>query len=279
MHRHSVWIVALVVAAGMSLGLAQQAADTILYNGKILTVDSNFSTAQAVAIRGTQIAAVGSDDEVLRLAGPNTVRIDLKGKTVTPGLIDTHVHLESLGGYLSEIPFSRRTEFPVNFRLVKTKEDVIRQIQDIIAAVKPPVGKWLYFSTNPQGPSHARLIFNELNASELDKAAPNNPIIFSVGMPKTNIHMASGKAIALVRSKYPNFMEKYGRYWVDASGNPRGVVEAPSSQIVWEDEEFALFPAPEDAGPLYKKLLEENYSSSDDNAGLALAYSIPDRDG
>ena len=104
MHRHSVWIVALVVAAGMSLGLAQQAADTILYNGKILTVDSNFSTAQAVAIRGTQIAAVGSDDEVLRLAGPNTVRIDLKGKTVTPGLINTHVHLEGLEVIVRKYP-------------------------------------------------------------------------------------------------------------------------------------------------------------------------------
>ena len=261
MHKHSVWIAALVMAAGTSLGLAQQTADTILYNGKILTVDSNFSTAQAVAVRGTQIAAVGTDNEVLRLAGPNTVRIDLKGKTVTPGLINTHVHLEGLSGYLSEIPVSRRTEFPLNFRLVKSKDDVVQQIQDIIAAVKVPAGKWLYFSTNPQGPAHARIIFNDMNASELDRAAPNNPIIMSVGMPKTNIHMASGKAIELVRRKYPNFMERYGRYWVDAMGNPRGVVESPSSQIAWEDDEFALFPAPEDSGPLYKKLLEENYAS------------------
>ncbi len=261
MHKHSVWISALVVAACMSLGLAQQTAHIIFYNGEILTVNSNFSTAQAVAVRGNRITAVGTNDEVLRLAGSNTLRIDLKGRTMTPGLINTHVHLEGLGSYLSEIPISRRTEFPVNFRLVKSKEDVIRQIQDIIAAAKVPVGKWLYFSTNPQGPSHARLIFNELNASELDRAAPNNPIILSVGMPKTNIHMASGKAIALVRRKYPGFMEKYGRYWVDAMGNPRGVVESPSSQIAWEDDEFALFPAPEDAGPLYKKLLEENYSS------------------
>ncbi len=261
MYKHSVWIAALVVAACMSQGFAQQAADTILYNGKILTVDSNFSTAQAVAVRGTQIVAVGFDDAVLRLAGPNTVRIDLKGKTVTPGLIHTHVHLEGLGGYLAEIPVSRRTEFPLNFRNVRTTDDVVKQIQDIIAAVKVPAGKWLYFPTNPQGPTHARLIFNEMNASELDRAAPNNPIIMSVGMPKTNIHMANGKAIGLVRSKYPNFLETYGRFWVDAMGNPTGVVEAPSSQIVWEDDEFALFPAPEDAGPLYKKLLEESYSS------------------
>ncbi|MDA2934886.1 amidohydrolase family protein [Acidobacteria bacterium AH-259-D05] len=261
MHKHSVWIAALVVAACMSLGLAQQAADTILYNGKILTVDSNFSTAQAVAVRGTQIAAVGTDDEVLRLAGSNTVTIDLKGKTVTPGLIHTHVHLESLGGYLSEIPLSRRTEFPLNFRIVNSKDDVIQQIQDIIAAAKIPAGRWLYFPSNPQGPHHARLIFDELNASDLDKAAPNNPIIVGVGMPKTNIHMASGKAMELVRRKYGNFLEHYGRYWIDATGKPSGIVEAPSSQIIWEDDEFALFPAPEDAGPLYRKLLEENFSS------------------
>ena len=261
MFKHTVWMAALVVAAGMSLGFAQQAADTILYNGRILTVDSNFSTAQAVAVRGTQIVAVGFDDAVLRLAGPNTVRIDLKGKTVTPGLIHTHVHLENLGGYLSEIPVSRRTEFPLNYRSVNNKDDVIKQIQDIIAAVNIPAGKWLYFPSNPRGPEHARLIFNELNASELDKAAPNNPIILGVGMPKTNIHMASGKALELVRRKYGNFLETYGRFWMDAAGNPSGLVEAPGSQLVWEDDEFALFPAPEDAGPLYKKLLEENFSS------------------
>jgi len=68
-------------------------ADLILSNGKIITVDERFSIAQAIAIRGTLIAAVGTDQEIAKLAGPNTRRIDLKGKAVIPGLIDNHMHL------------------------------------------------------------------------------------------------------------------------------------------------------------------------------------------
>ena len=97
MPKHFVWIAALVMTACISLGLAQQTAHIIFYNGKILTVDPNFSIAQAVAIRGNRVAAVGTNDEMLRLAGSNTLRIDLKGRTMTPGLINTHVHMESLG--------------------------------------------------------------------------------------------------------------------------------------------------------------------------------------
>ena len=67
--------------------------ETILFNGKILTVDEQFSTAEAVAIRGERILAVGSNDRISRMAGPNTERIDLQGKTVVPGFIETHAHL------------------------------------------------------------------------------------------------------------------------------------------------------------------------------------------
>src|SRR5689334_22408867 len=58
---------------------AAQQADMILYNGKILTVDSNFTIAQAVAISGNKIAATGADQAILAMAGPNTQKIDLKG--------------------------------------------------------------------------------------------------------------------------------------------------------------------------------------------------------
>src|SRR5262245_10718507 len=70
----------LGIALGTSPALAQ-APDTIFYNGKILTVDSNFSTAQALAVTGTRISAVGTDADVTKLAGPNTLKIDLKGRT------------------------------------------------------------------------------------------------------------------------------------------------------------------------------------------------------
>ncbi len=76
---------------------AQLPADLILIHGKILTVDTKDSIAQAVAIRQGKIIAVGSDQQIQPLAGPKTNVIDLHGRTATPGLIDTHAHIATGG--------------------------------------------------------------------------------------------------------------------------------------------------------------------------------------
>ena len=68
-------------------------ADAIYYNGKVLTVDERFSVTQALAVREGKVMAAGSNAEILNLAGPKTRRLDLKGKTIIPGFIDTHSHL------------------------------------------------------------------------------------------------------------------------------------------------------------------------------------------
>src|SRR5262245_33438477 len=67
-------------------------ADTILTNGKILTVDKSFSIRDAIAIRDGRVLAVGTTAAIERMAGPNTKKIDLAGKSVIPGIIDTHSH-------------------------------------------------------------------------------------------------------------------------------------------------------------------------------------------
>ena len=72
-------------------------ADMVLHNGKIITVDANFSIAQAIAVRDGKILRVGRDAEILSLAGPNTRRINLQGRALIPGLIDTHSHLHEYG--------------------------------------------------------------------------------------------------------------------------------------------------------------------------------------
>ena len=80
------------VLAGFATAGAQQQADVVLSNGKIITVDDRFTIAQAVAIKGDRIVAVGANQDILRFAGPGTKRIDLRGRSVTPGLIDNHMH-------------------------------------------------------------------------------------------------------------------------------------------------------------------------------------------
>ena len=71
-------------------------ADTIFHNGKVLPV-SDDSMQQAVAVHGERILAVGSDSEVLALAGPGTRRVDLRGRTLIPGIVDIHAHMDREG--------------------------------------------------------------------------------------------------------------------------------------------------------------------------------------
>jgi predicted amidohydrolase YtcJ len=71
--------------------------DVILYNGKIVTVDPKFSIAQAVAVSGERMLAVGADEAIVTTRAAKTKMIDLHGRTVLPGLIDSHVHALEAG--------------------------------------------------------------------------------------------------------------------------------------------------------------------------------------
>jgi len=85
--------VALIVAAMLAASpVAAQSPETVLVNGKVVTVDSQFSIRQAIAIRDGKITVTGSTADVQKLAGPATRVIDLQGRTVIPGLIDSHLH-------------------------------------------------------------------------------------------------------------------------------------------------------------------------------------------
>ena len=96
--RNRLAIVTLVMAVGL-MGAApawSQGADTVLVNGKILaspvSTDAAFSTHEALAVRDGRIVAIGRSADVRKLAGPRTRTIDLNGRTVIPGLIDSHMH-------------------------------------------------------------------------------------------------------------------------------------------------------------------------------------------
>jgi len=88
----ALWILALAML-GFGADAAEQTADFVLYNGRVVTMVSEGDVHEAIAIAGTRILHVGTDIEVLALAGPETERIDLTGRAVYPGIIDPHTHL------------------------------------------------------------------------------------------------------------------------------------------------------------------------------------------
>ena len=197
-----------VLAAGAGHVLrAQQPppADMILTNGKIITVDDRFSIAQAVAVRGERIVAVGTTADINRLAGPGTRRIDLRGRAVTPGLIDNHAHYQEEGAY-----------WMLENRLdgVESRKQALEQIRTR-AAARP--GEWIY-TLGGWSPDQFADDPRPFSRAELDKVAPSNPVFLQFTREETYVNSKAIDATGMDTIMEP---------WVerDASGRPTGVIK------------------------------------------------------
>jgi predicted amidohydrolase YtcJ len=156
--------------------------DLILANGRILTVDQNFSITEALAIRDGRILATGSNDDIESLAGPNTQRRDLGGRTVIPGIIDTHAHLQdmALNEFAADVaaiePKYRDFSMPPAVQ-GRTVEELLQNIGQIVAA--RPRGSWVRVTlADPQtmGPP----FYEQVRRQQLDAISPNNPLAVKV---------------------------------------------------------------------------------------------------
>ena len=236
-------------------------ADLILRNGKIVTVDADFTIAQAVAVRGNQIAAVGTDADVMRLEGPNSRVLDLKGRTVIPGLIDTHRHMYTYAErvYGGQFDPAQLRRYPIDWRGVASKEDVLNQMKALMDRYQFPPGEWVYFLNQLSFISagtgeQAQILFNDLTRYELDKVTPNNPVAMTLGIPDFSGVLLNSKAIDIIWGEHADFITKNGRYWIDSSGRPEGHLEPPANRLVLP---YTYNRAPEVLSVLYKLDAEE----------------------
>src|SRR6201996_7846268 len=209
-------VLATICLLSISSASAQLPADLILIHGKILTVDPKDSIAQATAIRQGKIIAVGSDQEIHLLAGPQTNIIDLRGRTATPGLIDTHAHIAT--GGVEEL-------YSVSLSDAATINDVVNRVR--LAANKLQPGEWLTGAGWDEGKLTER---RYILASDLDRASPHNPVwlMHTTGHYGVANHEALRRAHITAESKDP----PAGTIDRDAQGVPTGVLKESAMDAV-----------------------------------------------
>ena len=197
-------VVAMAVAAGYQSG---PAPSHIFHSGKILTVDPQFRTLQAFAIRDGRIVAVGTNADITKLAGAGTERIDLGGKTVMPGLIDSHVHAPSASMYEFEQPVPD----------METIEDVLSYFRARAKTSEP--GTWITLS---------QVFITRLREqryptrAELDGAAPKHPVAFRTG-PDASLNSLA-LSMSGIDAKFQVPEGQPCRVERDGKGEPTGIL-------------------------------------------------------
>ena len=203
-------------AAPASAGAAARDADLVLVNGTVLTVDDHDRTAQAIAVRAGRIVAVGTNAEIRARARPGAMVVDLKGRTATPGLIDSHAHITSGGvGAVYEVDLGE----------ARSVADVQRRLAARVAGLKP--GQWLL----GLGWDEGKLAEHRyLRASDLDAIVTANP----VWLEHTTGHygVANSTAMRLAGVDASTKDPPAGTIDRDASGAPSGVFKEYAETLV-----------------------------------------------
>jgi predicted amidohydrolase YtcJ len=190
-------------------------ADLIVHHAKIETVDEGNSIREAMAVKGARILAVGTDAEVMKLRGAGTQVMDLRGKTVVPGLIDSHMHPTG----------ASMTEFDHPIPDMESIADVLAHVRERAKVVRE--GEWISLS---------QIFITRLKEQryptrqELDEAAPRHPVSFRTG-PDCALNSLALKLSGIDRDfKLPEGVA--GKVEKDpATGEPTGILRNMNGQI------------------------------------------------
>jgi predicted amidohydrolase YtcJ len=195
---------ALVVTAGCQ---RQPPPSQIFHNGRIVTVDPQFRIVEAMAILDGRIVATGTNSDILKLARSGTERVDLRGRTVLPGLIDSHVHAPSASMY----------EFAQPVPDMESIEDVLGYVRARAETTEP--GRWITLS---------QVFITRLREQryptrvELDNVAPRHPVAFRTGPDASLNSMALSMSGIDAKFKVPDGQPC--RVERDPSGQPTGIL-------------------------------------------------------
>jgi predicted amidohydrolase YtcJ len=192
-------------------------ADMVLVNGRVITVDPEGSVVESVAVKDGRILATGPASEVMGLAGEDTEVVDLGGKTVLPGIIDTHTHPSG-----AAVRFSA-----INCRSPPVKS--IKEILDMIAAKAAEVepGEWIRCVNY----NDIKLVERRhITRWEIDEAAPENPVFIS--KETGHLYVANSKAFELAGVTKDTPDPPGGKIDRTEEGEPTGLLYETAGRLV-----------------------------------------------
>jgi hypothetical protein len=217
--RSALAAAALFVAC--ETGPTVEPADLVLTNGKIVTVDDAMPEAAAVAMRGAEIAAVGTAAEIEDYIGPETEVIDLNGRLAIPGLIEGHGHYLGLG----------RAQTILDLTQAGSWDDMVAMVRDAVAQARP--GEWI----NGRGWHQEK--WSNLPAetvdgvplhTELSAVSPDNPVLLTHASGHAAFANARAMELAGITASTRN--PAGGEIVHDARGNPTGLLRETAQRLV-----------------------------------------------
>ncbi|MGD8869531.1 MAG: amidohydrolase family protein, partial [Gemmatimonadales bacterium] len=228
------WLATTLLIAGFGwlMGCAGQpevAADLVLRNGKVVTVDEAVPDGEAIAMRGDTILAVGSDDEISRYIGADTEVIDLDGRLAVPGLIDSHAHFMGIGA----------AKMQLDLMHVANWEEIVSMVADAVADAEPGQlirgrgwhqEKW---DRPPPGNVEGLPTHNSLSA-----ISPDNPVILTHASGHASFANAKAMEMAGITRETPD--PDGGEIVHDGAGNPIGVFRERAQGLLSAAYEYAV---------------------------------------
>jgi predicted amidohydrolase YtcJ len=198
--------------------------DMLMLDGNIITVDNDFSVAEALAIKDTKIVGVGSSHDMRKLAGENTRLLDLKGATVLPGINDAHCHLNGFG--LQRPPMVVDLGYPSIKSLADMKVATANKVED----VEPE--KWI------SGWGWDRGFLDELKGKpemwptrfDIDSVSPDNPVVYTDF--SGHVCLVNSKALEMAGIDRNTPDPKGGIIHKDGSGEPTGILFEAAAGLV-----------------------------------------------
>ena len=190
-------------------------SDTILYNGKIHTMRSKSDIVEAIAIKGDKVISTGSNKDVQSLSDSETIKIDLGGRLVLPGLIDTHTHLETIAEGMIN----------VNLKGARSIDEVLKTIEE---NVPDEPNKWVVSSFwHPFAQLREKRLPTRF---EIDKVCPNNPVLLlTVG----HIAIANSRALEVAGIDKSSPDPDGGKIGRDPlTGNLNGVLQESAIRLI-----------------------------------------------